>query len=74
MQGLILSSFFYGYISTQLLGGWLSARIGGKRVFGLGIASTALLTIITPPLTRISVYVLIALRIVEGIFEVRFII
>ena len=70
MQGLVLSSFFYGYISTQLLGGWLAARIGGKRVFGLGIASTALLTIITPPLTRISVYVLIALRIVEGVFEV----
>ncbi|XP_057337774.1 vesicular glutamate transporter 2.1-like [Microplitis mediator] len=69
LQGLVLSSFFYGYISTQLLGGWLSARIGGKRVFGIGIAVTALLTLITPPLTRHSVYVLIALRIIEGIFE-----
>ncbi|XP_076751180.1 major facilitator superfamily transporter 9 [Xylocopa sonorina] len=68
-QGLVLSSFFYGYISTQLLGGWLAARIGGKRVFGLGIATTAFLTIITPPLARISVYILITLRIVEGICE-----
>ncbi|XP_034941000.1 vesicular glutamate transporter 3-like [Chelonus insularis] len=69
LQGLVLSSFFYGYISTQLLGGWLSARIGGKRVFGGGIAVTALLTLITPPLVRVNVYLLIVLRIIEGIFE-----
>ncbi|XP_076636566.1 major facilitator superfamily transporter 9 [Colletes latitarsis] len=68
-QGLVLSSFFYGYISTQLLGGWLGARIGGKRVFGLGIAATALFTIITPPLAKISVSILIFLRIIEGICE-----
>ncbi|XP_012273084.1 vesicular glutamate transporter 2 [Orussus abietinus] len=69
IQGLVLSSFFYGYISTQLLGGWLGARVGGKRVFGIGIAATALLTLITPPLARAGVYVLVALRIVEGICE-----
>ncbi|XP_066582739.1 sialin [Prorops nasuta] len=68
-QGLVLSSFFYGYLSTQLLGGWLAARIGGKRVFGIGIAATALFTIITPPLARASVYILITLRIIEGICE-----
>lgn len=69
-QGLVLSSFFYGYISTQLLGGLLSTRIGGKKVFGFGIAITAFLTIITPPLVKVSVYILLALRIIEGICEV----
>ncbi|XP_020712094.2 sialin isoform X1 [Athalia rosae] len=69
LQGWILSSFFYGYITTQLFGGWLAAKIGGKRVFGLGIATTALFTLITPPLVRINVYILIALRVIEGIFE-----
>lgn len=49
----------------------MAARIGGKRVFGLGIAATALFTIITPPLVRASVYILIVLRIVEGICEVK---
>ncbi|XP_012344677.1 vesicular glutamate transporter 2.2 isoform X2 [Apis florea] len=68
-QGLVLSSFFYGYISTQLLGGLLSTRIGGKKVFGFGIAITAFLTIITPPLVKVSVYILLALRIIEGICE-----
>ncbi|XP_044597056.1 vesicular glutamate transporter 3-like, partial [Cotesia glomerata] len=69
LQGFILSSFFYGYLSTQLLGGCLSARIGGKKVFGIGLGVTALLTFMTPPLTRMSVYLLISLRIAEGIFE-----
>lgn len=70
LQGYILSSFFYGYITTQIFGGWLSAKIGGKRVFAFGIAVTSILTIITPFLARASVYLLLAVRIIEGIFEV----
>lgn len=31
-KGLILSSFFYGYIFTQLLGGFIGAKIGGNIV------------------------------------------
>lgn len=70
LQGYILSSFFYGYITTQIFGGWLSARIGGKRVFAFGIAITSVLTMITPFLAHASVYLLLAVRIIEGIFEV----
>ncbi|XP_015837364.1 vesicular glutamate transporter 3 [Tribolium castaneum] len=69
VQGYVLSSFFYGYITTQLLGGWLSAKIGGKRVFGGGIAVTAFLTLITPILARINLSLLLTLRVIEGIFE-----
>ncbi|KAJ8670289.1 hypothetical protein QAD02_001548 [Eretmocerus hayati] len=69
VQGLILSSFFYGYMCTQLLGGWLASRIGGKRVFGFGIAVTSFFTIISPPITRWSVYLLILARVIEGICE-----
>ncbi|XP_067000877.2 sialin [Anabrus simplex] len=68
-QGWVLSSFFYGYIVTQIPGGWLAARIGGHRVFGIGIVATSLFTLITPPLANASVYVLVAVRIVEGLFE-----
>lgn len=31
-QGLILSSFFYGYICTQLIGGYVASQIGGNVV------------------------------------------
>jgi len=70
MKGLLLSSFFYGYIVTQIPGGWLANRLGGNRVFGAGIAVTALFTLLTPPLTYVSVYLLLAVRVVEGLFEV----
>ncbi|XP_044011040.1 sialin-like [Aphidius gifuensis] len=69
LQGLILSAFFYGYVSSQIFGGILSSKIGGKKVLGFGIGITALLTIITPPLTRTSVYLLIIVRVFVGICE-----
>ncbi|GBP09402.1 hypothetical protein EVAR_5824_1 [Eumeta japonica] len=68
-KGLVLSSFFYGYIVTQLPGGWLAAKIGGNRVFGIGIGATSLLTLFTPPLAHTSTGLLIAVRVVEGLFE-----
>lgn len=70
-MGLVLSSFFYGYIFTQILGGWLATKWGGHRVFCAGITATALLTLVTPPLTKVNFYLLLALRIIEGLFEVR---
>jgi MFS family permease len=35
-QGLILASFFVGYILTPILGGALADRYGGKHVLGFG--------------------------------------
>ncbi|XP_044004830.1 vesicular glutamate transporter 2.2-like [Aphidius gifuensis] len=69
LQGFILSSFYYGYTPTQCLGGLLSARIGGKKVIGVGIGVSALLTLAIPTSARISVFLLIFLRIVIGLFE-----
>ncbi|KAK3788190.1 hypothetical protein RRG08_020896 [Elysia crispata] len=68
-QGIVLGSFFYGYITTQIPGGWLASRIGGKNLFGFGVLCTAVLTLITPVAVRYSVYLFIAVRIVEGIGE-----
>ncbi|XP_047985933.1 vesicular glutamate transporter 1 isoform X2 [Leguminivora glycinivorella] len=68
-KGLVLSSFFYGYLITQLPGGWLAAKIGGNRMFAIGIGATSLLTLFTPPLAHTSTSLLIAVRVVEGLFE-----
>jgi MFS family permease len=35
-QGLVLSSFFVGYLTTQVLGGALADKFGGKWVLGAG--------------------------------------
>ncbi|POG59204.1 hypothetical protein GLOIN_2v856345 [Rhizophagus irregularis DAOM 181602=DAOM 197198] len=34
-QGLVLSSFFVGYLTTQVLGGALADKFGGKWVLGV---------------------------------------
>ena len=72
-QGVILGSFFYGYIFTQIPGGWLATKFGGKRIFLIGIGATSVLTILTPILTRVGTGFLISTRILEGLFEVSFI-
>ncbi|XP_073252217.1 sialin-like [Porites lutea] len=68
-QGLILGSFFFGYVITQLPGGWLGTRFGGKYLLGLGVLFTSVLTIFTPLAARHSAGMLILVRILEGLGE-----
>ncbi|XP_045207494.2 sialin-like [Mercenaria mercenaria] len=68
-KGIILGSFFYGYIFTQIPGGFLATKIGGKLLFGGGIFLTAILTLLTPLCARWSIYLLVAIRVFEGLFE-----
>ncbi|KOB73027.1 Uncharacterized protein OBRU01_11390 [Operophtera brumata] len=53
-QGLLLGSFYYGYVLTHIPGGMLAERFGGKWVLGLGLLSTAICTIITPITVRLG--------------------
>ncbi|KAG4078473.1 hypothetical protein HA402_009185 [Bradysia odoriphaga] len=48
LQGVILSSFYWGYAITHLPGGLLAEKFGGKYTLGLGILSTAVFTLLTP--------------------------
>jgi len=67
-KGLVLSAFFYGYITSQLLGGFIAAKGHGVRVFALGLLSTSVLTVLTP-LAAPNLPLMVALRIVEGMGE-----
>ena len=69
-QAFILGAFFYGYILTQVPGGWLAERFGGKWLFGVGILCTSVLTLLTPLAARTHVYALVAVRVMEGVGEV----
>lgn len=71
-QGLILGSFYYGYVLTHIPGGMLAERFGGKWVLGLGLLSTAICTIITPVTVKLGgATALFILRVIEGLGEVR---
>ena len=70
-QGIILGAFYYGYVVTQIPGGYMAEKYGGKWLFGIGIFITAVLTLLTPIAASSGVPVFIAVRIIEGLGEVR---
>ena len=66
---MILSSFYWGYICTQVLGGYLARVVGAKYLFAVGVGGTAALTLLNPVAARSSTELLIAVRILEGVLE-----
>ncbi|XP_047476944.1 sialin-like [Penaeus chinensis] len=67
IQGLILAAYFYGYIFTQVPGGWVAEKFSAKHVFGVGALLNALCALLCPLASKASYIVLVALRIVMGI-------
>ena len=62
----MLSSFFFGYLATQALGGWLGGRYGAKHVAGCGMLLSAAATVLLPAAARITPYLVIVLRVIVG--------
>jgi len=69
-QGVILGAFFWGYVVTQLPGGILAQKFGGKWPLGLGILITAVFALLTPIAARTHFGLLIFVRVVQGLGEV----
>jgi len=46
--GLVQSAFLWGYTATQLLGGWLADKHGGKVVLAWGMVVFGVCTVLTP--------------------------
>lgn len=65
-QGRVLSSFFAGYLLTQVAGGWLAERYGGKIVLGLGVVFWSLFTLLTPIAAAGGMLALLVTRVLMG--------
>src|SRR5262249_8138449 len=65
-KGIVLSSFFIGYLLFQIPSGWLANRLGGKRGLGLAVLWWSVCTLLTPAAAQISLSALIATRIAMG--------
>uniref|UniRef100_A0A1B0DR74 Major facilitator superfamily (MFS) profile domain-containing protein n=1 Tax=Phlebotomus papatasi TaxID=29031 RepID=A0A1B0DR74_PHLPP len=68
-QGLLLSSIYYGYICTQVLGGILAERFSGHIVFGIGVGASSILMILSPMAAKQGIIPLIVTRILIGLFH-----
>ncbi|KAG7262216.1 hypothetical protein CRUP_023886 [Coryphaenoides rupestris] len=67
--GLIHGSFFWGYIVTQIPGGYISSRLAANRVFGAAIVLTATLNMFIPSAARVHYGCVIFVRILQGLVE-----
>ncbi|PVD35454.1 hypothetical protein C0Q70_02416 [Pomacea canaliculata] len=66
-QSSIMASFFYGYIVTQLPGGWMAGRFGGQRVLLVGMSIVTLTTLLFPVLARTDYRLVYVLRVINGL-------
>ncbi|XP_064482484.1 vesicular glutamate transporter 2-like [Ornithodoros turicata] len=67
--GVIDSSFFWGYLITQIPGGFLAAKYPANRVFGTAIAVSAFLNMLIPGAAKIGFSMVMVVRILQGLVE-----
>jgi len=67
-KGMILSSFFWGYIIPQMPSSWLATRFGSKPVLGIGLLMASVFTIVTP-FVAFNFELLLLCRVLTGFSE-----
>ncbi|KAL5164518.1 Sodium-dependent phosphate transport protein 1, chloroplastic [Glycine soja] len=67
--GLIQSSFFWGYLLTQIAGGIWADTVGGKQVLGFGVVWWSVATALTPIAAKLGLPFLLVARAFMGIGE-----
>ncbi|NXS76549.1 VGLU3 protein, partial [Pandion haliaetus] len=67
--GLIHGSFFWGYIMTQIPGGFISNKLAANRVFGAAIFLTSTLNMFIPSAARVHYGCVMFVRILQGLVE-----
>ena len=68
-KGWVLSSFFIGYMLTQIPASWVVNRYGGRIVLGISLVWWSLVTMVTPLAAMSSLGLLIVVRVAMGVGE-----
>lgn len=68
-QGILLSSFFWGYTVTQIPGGLISDFFGPRRVLVFGGLVTSMFTVLCPTAAHLNMWALVACRIIIGLAQ-----
>ncbi|XP_051157227.1 putative inorganic phosphate cotransporter isoform X3 [Leptopilina boulardi] len=69
MQGYLLSSFFYGYVITQIPFGILAKRYGSKYFLGIGMLINSVFGLLVPTSANWGFYWLMIVRFIQGLGE-----
>ncbi|KAH8407687.1 hypothetical protein KR222_010744 [Zaprionus bogoriensis] len=69
-KSIMLSSFFWGYIVTQVPGGYIAQRYGAKSLLMLGLSTCAILTLVSPLSLKLGGWItLCVVRFLEGLTQ-----
>ena len=66
-QGIIQGIYYAGAMLTEILGGLLSRKYGGKLICGIGLIGATVLSALTPVAARVF-SVIVIVRFVMGLF------
>ncbi|XP_001654157.2 vesicular glutamate transporter 1 [Aedes aegypti] len=69
MESAVDSSFFWGYLVTQVPGGFLASMFPANRIFGTAIACSSFLNLLVPGAMALDPVVLIMVRVLQGLVE-----
>jgi MFS family permease len=67
--GMVFSSFYFGYMFTMILGGYLADKYGGKYVLGFGVLAWSLFTFLTPIFAYQGFFAIFLIRVLLGLGE-----
>ncbi|GFT50038.1 vesicular glutamate transporter 3 [Nephila pilipes] len=68
--GVMDSSFFWGYLLTNIPGGFLATKYPANRVFGSAIAISAGLNFLIPKSAEIHASAVMFVRVLQGLVEI----
>lgn len=69
MESAVDSSFFWGYLVTQVPGGFLASKFPANQIFGTAIACSCFLHLLVPGAIMLHPLVLVLVRAVQGLVE-----
>ncbi|XP_040575340.2 vesicular glutamate transporter 3 [Lepeophtheirus salmonis] len=67
--GFVDASFFWGYIITQIPGGFLAAKFSPSFLFGTAIFTSSILNMLIPTATAWDYKAVICIRVIQGLVE-----
>lgn len=70
IKGVIQSSFFWGYVCTQIIGSIVAQRWGAHKLYSLALFACGLVTLLIPVLSQYSGWEAVcASRVIAGLFQ-----
>lgn len=66
---IVLASYYIGYAITHVPGGYFADKIGARRVLGVAIAASIIMTLATPITAKYTFIGLVMLRVIMGLVQ-----